>query len=190
MEKGRIHIKNMVCPRCISAVKDVLERLNIKYIEIELGTVLFQNTINELQCNDLKKALNEIGFELLNDKKAQLIEQVKNEIIKMVHHQESSEHLANLTEYLPNTIGHSYSSLSKLFSEIEGTTIEKYLILQKIEKAKELLFYKELNVSEIAYQLNYSSSQHFSRQFKSITGLTPREFSKNKKIGRSPINEI
>ncbi|MDE5417624.1 AraC family transcriptional regulator [Labilibaculum sp. DW002] len=186
----QISIKNMVCPRCITAVKDVLEKLNIQYLKIELGTVLFKNTINELEHNDLKMALKEMGFEFLNDKKAQLIEQIKNEIIKVVHHRESSEQIGNITNHLSNAIGRSYSSLSKLFSEIEGTTIEKYLILQKIEKAKELLFYEELSISEIAYQLNYSSSQHFSKQFKSITGLTPSEFSDNKKTGRNPINEI
>jgi len=190
MKQFRINIKNMVCPRCIMAVKTVLEKLNLHYIEVELGSVILENAINEEETWKLKMALEEIGFELLNDKKAQLIEQIKNSIIKIVHHQDHPEQMGHLTVHLPKIIGHSYSSLSKLFSDIEGTTIEKYLILQKIEKAKELLFYEELSISEIAYQLNYSSSQHFSKQFKSITGLTPSEFSNNKKIGRNPINEI
>ncbi|MDE5420999.1 AraC family transcriptional regulator [Ancylomarina sp. DW003] len=190
MEQCRINIKNMVCPRCIMAVKTILERLNLNYTEVELGYVVLENSINAEEALKLKMALKEMGFEFLNDKKAQLIEQIKNEIIKVVHHRESSEQIGNITNHLSNAIGRSYSSLSKLFSEIEGTTIEKYLILQKIEKAKELLFYEELSISEIAYQLNYSSSQHFSKQFKSITGLTPSEFSDNKKTGRNPINEI
>lgn len=190
MEQCRINIKNMVCPRCIMAVKTVLEKLNLHYIDVELGSVKLKNALNEEQILKLQMALEEIGFELLSDKKTQLIEQIKNEIIKIVHHQEQPEKIGHLTDYLPEIIGHNYASLSKLFSEIEGHTIEKYLILQKIEKAKELLLYQELNISEIAYQLNYSSSQHFSRQFKSITGLTPSEFGKNKNIGRSPINEI
>ncbi|WP_321317593.1 AraC family transcriptional regulator [Labilibaculum sp.] len=190
MEQNRIHIKNMVCPRCIAAVEMVLKKLNLNFIEIDLGTVVLERSLAESEKQKLKVDLEAIGFELLNDKKAQLIEQVKSEIIKIVHYQEQAIQVGNLTDHLQKTIGHSYASLSKLFSEFEGKTIEKYLILQKIERAKELLFYEELSISEIAYQLNYSSSQHFSRQFKSITGLTPTEFGKNKKAGRRPINEI
>jgi len=172
------------------AVQEILNDLNIQYIEVKLGYVNFPKSLTELETLKFKDKLEELGFELLNDKRMKLIEQIKNEIIKIVHHHEKAEQIGNLTQHLPNVIGHSYSSLSKLFSEIEGTTIEKYVILQKIEKAKELIFYAELSISEIAYQLNYSSSQHFSRQFKSITGLTPSEFSKKKKIGRNPISEV
>lgn len=190
MKQFIINIKNMVCPRCIMAVKTVLEKLNMHYIDVKLGSVELNNAITAEETLELQMALKEMGFELLSDKNIQLTEQIKNEIIKIVHHQDQPEKIGHLTENLPRIIGHNYSSLSKLFSLIEGITIEKYLILQKIEKAKELLFYNELNISEIAHQLNYSSSQHFSRQFKSVSGLTPSEFSKNKNIGRSPINEI
>lgn len=172
------------------AVQGILNELNIQYIEVELGYVNIVKSLSDIKLSEFKRKLEDLGFEILNDKRMKLIEQIKNEIIRWVHHQENEDPIGNLTQHLPNAIGQSYSSLSKLFSEIEGLTIEKYLILQKIEKAKELLFYEELSVSEIAYQLNYSSSQHFSRQFKSITGLTPSEFSKNKKIGRNPISEL
>jgi len=172
------------------AVQDVLNELSIQYVEVKLGYVNFAKNLTDLEFSEFKRKLEDLGFELLNDKRMELIEQIKNEIIKLVHHHEKDEQIGNLTQYLPHVIGQSYTSLSKLFSEVEGTTIEKYLILQKVEKAKELLFYEELNISEIAYQLNYSSSQHFSRQFKSITGLTPSEYSKNKEIGRNPISEV
>lgn len=180
----------MVCPRCIMAVQDILNELNIQYNDVNLGYVNLAKSLTDVEFSEFKRKLEDLGFEILNDKRMKLIEQIKNEIIRLVHHPECEEQIGNLTKHLPNAIGHSYSSLSKLFSEIEGITIEKYLILQKVEKAKELLFYEELTISEIAYQLNYSSSQHFSRQFKSITGLTPSEFSKNKNKGRNPISDL
>jgi YesN/AraC family two-component response regulator len=172
------------------AVQSILNDLSVRYEEVGLGYVDFPKQLAELEFISFKAKLEKLGFELLNDRRMKLVEQIKNEIIRLVHHQENADQIVNLTQYLPNVIGCSYSSLSKLFSEIEGLTIEKYLILQKVEKAKELLFYEELTISEIAYQLNYSSSQHFSRQFKSVTGLTPTGYVKNRKIGRNPISEV
>jgi len=180
----------MVCPRCIKAVETSLTKLNIEFSHVQLGEAILPEPIDPSLKVSLKNELELQGFELLSDKKGQLIEKIKNIIIQMVHHQDDPEKIGQLGKQLPQLAGHSYSYLSTFFSELEGITIEKYLILQKIEKAKELLTYSELNVNEISYRLNYSSSQHFSRQFKTITGLSPSDFLKSKSIKRKPLNEV
>jgi len=180
----------MVCPRCIKAVETILLKMNIAYSDIKLGEVNLNIPLSLSEKDILSKNLEMQGFELLDDKKSQLIEKIKNTIIQIVHHQDDPHKIGHLSEQLPRILGHSYSYLSSFFSEMEGITIEKYLILQKIEKAKELLSYSELNVSEISYQLNYSSSQHLSRQFKLITGISPSEYSKEKSTERQPLNDI
>jgi AraC family transcriptional regulator len=180
----------MVCPRCIMAIETALTRIEIRFVEVKLGSVDLAEPISPQKVQEFKKAIESLGFELLSDNKTRTIEKIKNAIINMVHHQDDVEKIGHLSEQLPQIIGQSYSALSKLFSEVEGLTIEKFLILQKIEKAKELLVYDELNISQIAYRLNYSSSQHFSSQFKSITGLSPSLFIKMKTVKRRPINEI
>ncbi len=190
MQENTIHIKNMVCPRCINAVETILKKQNIVFSHIKLGVVFLLKPLNSKQKEILRTNLEFEGFELLGDKKSQLIEKIKNTIIEIVHHQDDPHKIGHLSNQLPDLLEHSYTYLSSFFSEMEGITIEKYLILQKIEKAKELLSYSELNVSEISYQLNYSSSQHFSRQFKSITGMSPSEFAKSKIFNRKPLNEI
>ncbi len=190
MKSNVIHIKNMVCPRCIKAVETTLSKMNISYSDIKLGEVNLNKYLSPDEKEILSKNLKNQGFELLDDKKGQLIEKIKNVIIEIVHHQEDPHKIGHLSDQLPRLLGHSYSYLSSFFSEMEGITIEKYLILQKIEKAKELLSYSEMNVSEISYQLNYSSSQHLSRQFKSITGMSPSEFSKEKSTERKPLTDI
>jgi AraC-like DNA-binding protein len=190
MRENAIHIKNMVCPRCIKAVETTLNSQNMGYSHIKLGEVFLLKPLNSDEEEILRKNLEFQGFELLSDKKSQLIEKIKNTIVNMVHHQNDPDKIGHLKNQLPEILGHSYSYLSNLFSEIEGITIEKYLILQKIEKAKELFTYNQLNVNEISYQLNYSSSQHFSRQFKLITGMSPSDFMKKKSPIRKPLNEI
>ncbi len=180
----------MVCPRCIKAVETTLSKMNIAYSDIKLGEVNLNIPLSPSEKDILSKNLEMQGFELLDDKKNQLIEKIKNTIIHIVHHQDDPHKIGHLSDQLPKLLGHSYSYLSSFFSEMEGITIEKYLILQKIEKAKELLSYSELNVSEISYQLNYSSSQHLSRQFKSITGMTPSEFLKKNSVQRKPLTDI
>lgn len=189
MTEHVIGIKNMVCPRCILAVESVLTNLKIEYNDIKLGEILLPRMPDPVELEALKKNLEALGFEVLSDKKMQLIEQIKNAIIQMVHHQNKPEKIGHLSDQLPLLLNHSYSTLSKLFSEVEGITIEKYLILQKIEKAKELIVYDELSLGEIAFRLNYSSSQHFSRQFKSVTGITPSTFHANKGK-RTPLNDV
>jgi AraC-like DNA-binding protein len=184
-----LSIKNMVCDRCIMAVKNTLEQLQIDYSSVTLGKAELTQPISDEKLNQLEHQLQQIGFELLKDKKIQLVEKVKNLIIDHVHHQHTTLKV-NLSDYLSDEISMDYGSISKLFSEMEGTTIEKFVIAQKIEKVKELISYNELTLSEIADVLNYSSVAHLSSQFKKVTGLTPTEYKLNNQNDRKPISGI
>jgi AraC family transcriptional regulator len=185
-----IYIKNMVCGRCIRVVREELTNLGIKVIEVKLGEATLALK-PKLSIEDVKNALTENGFELIEDKRAKIVEKIKNVIIELVHHSAELELLReNYSRYIEEHVGQSYNSLSKLFSSLENTTIEKYLILQKIEKVKELLVYGELTLSEIAYKLGYSSVQHLSNQFKQITGFTPSSFKEIKRIKRNSIDRV
>ena len=177
METKGIHIKNMVCPRCISAVEGILQEQGIGYSEVKLGEVNLTKSISEEQKQRLSKSLMSQGFELLENEKSSLIAQIKTAVIAQVHH--SKEPMKeNFSSYLSKRLHHEYTALSKLFSSVEGITIEKYITAQKIEKAKELLYYDEMSLAEIAFQLDYSSSAYLSSQFKKETGMTPSEFKK------------
>ncbi|MCE4565925.1 helix-turn-helix transcriptional regulator [Maribellus sp. CM-23] len=186
-----LHIKNMVCPRCIETVRSVLEEQGFKVLSIKLGEVEIDPTPSEIQTLQLSEALTAKGFELLQDKKSQTLEQIKAAIIQWVHY--SEEHPVqnlNLSEYLVREIGADYSSLSHLFSASEEVTIEKFAILQKIERVKELLSYGELTTSEIAFKAGYSSSAHLSAQFKKETGITPGDYKKLKNKDRRSLDSI
>jgi YesN/AraC family two-component response regulator len=157
--------------------------------DIKLGEVTLVHPLTPAQKSKLQIGLESLGFEIIDDKKSQIIEKIKNVIVDLVHHQNNDSKI-NLSDLLSDKLQHDYNYLSNLFSEIEGTTIEKYFIAQKIEKVKELLVYDELSLSEIAYRLNYSSVAYLSNQFKKITGLSPTHF---KKIGdekRKPLDEV
>lgn len=186
----KLYIKNMVCDRCKMAVKNVLEQLQLSPQAIELGEVtLDEDQLDKQQLSTLSHALTEIGFELIDDRKSRLIEKIKNVVIELIHHLEEQPEI-KYSDYIAGKLHHEYTYLSKLFSEVEGTTIEQYVIRQKIEKVKELLVYDELSLSEIAYKLGYSSVAHLSAQFKKITGLTP-SFYKNKDFHqRTAIDKI
>jgi len=184
-----LYIKNMVCNRCIMVVHDQLTKLGLKPGFVELGKVGFHDKITSGQRELIKKTLEPLGFELIDDKRMRLIEQVKNAIIDLVHGK--NNHLdVNLSDYLAHKVHHDYSQISHLFSEIENTTVEKYFIAQKIERVKELLVYDELTLNEIADLLNYSSTAHLSAQFKKVTGLTPSHFKKIKENKRKPLDEV
>lgn len=170
-----LYIKNMVCNRCINAVKSLLEEMNISYSSVQLGEAVIQKELSQKQIAVLKEKLTKLGFELLDDTKRKLIEKIKTVIIEQVHYGKGDDRYS-LSQVLSSSLHKDYSYLSNLFSAVEGTTIEKYLINQKIEKAKELLVYNELSLSEIAFQLGYSSVAHLSSQFKKVTGLTPTHF--------------
>jgi AraC-like DNA-binding protein len=180
----------MVCNRCIKVVKDEFEKLNITIEEIELGSVRVASQLNEEQFEKIQHVLDENGFELINDKKSQLIDSIKTLIIEKVHHSNNALESINSSDYISRKLGYDYSYLSHLFSSVEGLTIEKYIINQKIEKAKELLVYNELTINEISVLLGYSSVQHLSNQFKKITGLTPSHFKKLKERKRKPLDEV
>ena len=190
MEKTTLHIKNMVCPRCIKVVKDEFEELGLSVERIELGEVTLSSTISTEEIEKIKTVLNRDGFELIDDKKGRIIERIKTLLIERIHFSENGFESLNTSVVLSKELGHDYSYLSHLFSSVEGITIEKYMINQKIEKVKELLVYDEFSLSEIAFMLGYSSVQHLSNQFKKVTGLTPSYFKKLKENKRKPLNEV
>lgn len=186
---AKIYIKNMVCDRCKLVVGNELEKLAIHPIAVELGEVTLETEMTAADKNELAIRLNELGFELIDDKKTRLTENIKKHIIDLVHHQDGNLKV-NLSDYLGQKLNHDYNYISNLFSEIEHITIEKYFIAQKIERVKELIAYGELSLSEIAYQLNYSSIGHLSNQFKKITGQTPSQFKNNNEDKRKSLDQV
>ena len=184
-----LYIKNMVCNRCIMVVESEFEKLDIQTLSVELGEVRLDKKLTTEQKNKLSERLESLGFSLIDDKKGRLIEQVKNLIIELVHYNNNNLKI-NLSDYISDKLHHDYNYISNLFSEVEGTTIEKYFIAQKIEKVKELLVYDELTLNEIAFNLNYSSVAHLSAQFKKVTGLTPSHFRQIRTNKRRPLDEV
>jgi AraC-like DNA-binding protein len=180
----------MVCNRCIKVVGDELSNLGYTIETIDLGEVVLLEEIDNSRTEQIRQVLTDNGFELIDDKKGWIINQIKTLIIEYIHYDREKPEYMNLSDLLSKELGHDYSYLSHLFSIVEGKTIEKYLILQKIEKVKELLVYNELTLNDISYQLGYSSSQHLSKQFKEITGLTPTHFKKIKEKKRKPLDNV
>jgi YesN/AraC family two-component response regulator len=179
----------MVSNRCKLAVKDELRKLGLHFVLVDLGEVEVMETLTPELRQDLKAALLVSGLELMDDKRAILIEKIKNTIVEMVHHADEVVKV-NFSTYLSDKLQHDYTYLANLFSEVQGTTIEQYIISHKVERIKELIIYGELNISEIAWKLNYSSVAHLSTQFKKVTGLTPSHFRQLKDKRRSSIEEI
>lgn len=179
----------MVCPRCVEAVKQEFDTLDIEIVDIELGRVTIAKKLIEEQKKALESNLAKRGFELLDDKQTKIINEIKSIIIKEIHHKNELA-LVNFSTLLSEQLYYDYSYLSRLFSSVEGRTIEKFILAQKIEKVKELLAYNELTLSEIAFQMNYSSSAHLSSQFKKITGLSPSAFKKLHVHKRKSLDEI
>jgi AraC family transcriptional regulator len=184
----QLYIKNMVCNRCILVVKQELQKLAIDHCNVSLGEVETTTELTQEQRTKLASRLDALGFEVLDDNKQQLIEKIKNIIISYIHHSDDEIH-QNFSDILSASLYKDYSYLSKLFSEVEGITIERFIINHKIERIKELIIYDEQSLSQIAFKLNYSSVAHLSNQFKKVTGLTPSHF---KKLGekRKPLDKI
>jgi AraC-like DNA-binding protein len=179
----------MVSNRCKMVVKEDLKRLGLHFIVVDLGEVEIMENISEEQREQVKIALLNSGFELMDDKRAVLIEKIKNTIIQMVHN--SDEIIkTNFSDYLSEKLNHDYTYLANLFSEVQGSTIEQFIISHKIERIKELIIYGEQNITEIAWKMNYSSVAHLSNQFKKVTGLSPSHFKQLKEKRRSPIEEV
>ncbi|HAP35683.1 MAG TPA: AraC family transcriptional regulator [Bacteroidetes bacterium] len=181
LKSQKLYIKNMVCDRCIRVVRDELQLLGHDVRYVELGEVELGNTLKQNEMDRVKSMLQKNGFELIEDKNGKTIEAIKMAIIQLVHHNHNAEPMKlKYSDYIAKKVGKDYHSLSTLFSSVENVTIEHYIIKQKIERVKELLKYDDRSLSEIAYVLNYSSVQHLSNQFKTITGFTPSQFKKQK----------
>jgi len=170
-------------------VKEVLKELGLHFIVVELGEVDIMETLSPGQRDQVKASLLECGLELMDDKRAVLIEKIKKVIIEMVHYADERPK-TNFSDYISEKLNHDYTYLSNLFSEVSGTTIEHYIIAHKIERVKELILYDELNLTQISYKMNYSSVAHLSNQFKKVTGLSPSHFKQLKDKKRNPIEDI
>jgi AraC-like DNA-binding protein len=179
----------MVCIRCKLVVKDELTKLGLKYITVDLGEADLVDSISPAQREQIRSALLQSGLELMDDKKSVLIQKIKNVIIETVHYSEEPLTI-NFSQFLSEKLNHNYTYLANLFTEAQGMTIEQFLIGHKIERAKELLVYNELTLTEIAYKLHYSSVAHLSAQFKKVTGLTPTFFKNLKGIRRSMLEDV
>ena len=185
----KLHIKNMVSICCKRVVKSELKKLGLYYISVHLGEIEIKGDITDSQREQFRIALQRFGLELLEDRKTIMVERIKNLVVEIVHFQELP-HKVSFTAYIAGKLHHHYTYLSNLFSEAMGTTIEQYLIVHKIERAKELIFYDEHNLTEISFMLNYSSVAHLSNQFKKITGMPPSQFKKLKVKNRQGLDEM
>ena len=179
----------MVCPRCIMSVEQILKENKLEAKNVQLGEIELVEDLSEKQLNVFSEALQKVGFELLDDQRTQLIEKIKNLLIQKVQEGNIEEHFS-INKYLTKEIFKDYSSLSKLFSVVEGITIEQFFLLQKIEKTKEWLMYNELTLGQISLNLGYSSTQHLSSQFKKLTGMTPTAFKSLGSLHRKPIDSL
>lgn len=185
----KLFVKNMVCNRCIMMLKSELEKFGLQPHSVKLGEADVDRELTPKEKKLLNESLHKIGFQLIDDKKTRLIEGIKAQIIESIY--VSKEPLKiTFSEHLSQKFHQDYSALSKLFSEVQGMTLEQYVITQKIERVKELLVYDELSLSEIAVLLNYSSVSHLSKQFKKVTGLTPTHFKQVKEKKRIPLDQL
>lgn len=185
----KIYVKYMVSLRCKMVVKEELKKLGLHFIVVDLGEIEIMEDLSDRQFEELKSALLASGLELMSDKRAVLIEKIRNIIVEMIHYSDELPKV-NYSDYISEKLHYDYTYLSNLFTEVKGTTIQQFIISHKIERVKELLLYDELNLTEISYRMQYSSVAHLSNQFKKITGLTPSQFKHLKNSHRNPIEEI
>ncbi|MBW8324440.1 MAG: helix-turn-helix domain-containing protein [Prolixibacteraceae bacterium] len=185
----KLHIKNMVSNRCKMIVKSELEKLGLHFMVLGLGEVEIMETLSDERQTLLNDRLNEWGLSLINDKKSVMIEKIKNTIIELIHYTDEQIKI-NFSDYLSQKLNYDYTYLSNIFKENQGTTIEHFLLTHRIEKAKELLVYDELNVTEIADKLHFSNVAHLSNQFKKMTGLTPSYYKHLKLKRRNPLENV
>lgn len=184
-----LHIKNMVCDRCKMAVQAQIESLGLTPGKIELGEIEIVEEPTKDQYVALSENLQKIGFEVIDNSAARTVEKIKNAIVELVHYSQEDMKI-NHSDYLAEKLGKDYTYLSNLFSQSEGTTIEKYIIRQKIERVKELLEYGEMTLSEIAYRVGYSNVAYLSGLFKKVTGVTPSQFKEKKQKSRKPLDKL
>lgn len=179
----------MVCIRCQMVVKAELEKLGLHYTDVKIGEANIIENIGPEQLEQLDMALKKSGLQMMDNKKSILVEKIKSAIIELVHYKEEQIKV-NLSDYLSKKLNYDYTYLANLFSEVKGITIEKFYLAHKIEKVKELIVYDELNLTEIAYRMHYSSVAHLSNQFKKITGLTPTHFKMLKNKRRGTLEDV
>lgn len=184
-----LYIKNMVCDRCKMAVSQALQRVGLSLTKVELGEVNLEKEPSPNQLSTFRAALEQLGFELLDDQRQQTIDQIKSALIRLVRYRDNQSS-TNLSDYLSSELHQDYSALSKLFSEVEGKTLERYYIELRIERVKELIRYDELTLTQIALRMNYSSVAYLSSQFKSVTGMTPSRFKAMKDIPRTSLDKL
>lgn len=180
----------MVCSRCKMLVKAELEKAGLNPLTVELGEVEIESEPTDEVLEQLNASLQKLGFEIIDDRKSRIIEKIKNAIVELIHHKSNENMSVNLSEFISQKLNYDYNYLSNLFSEVQGITIEKYFIAQKIEKVKELLKYDELSLSQIADRLGYSSVAYLSNQFKKQTGLTPSFYKTMKTNSRKNIEDL
>lgn len=185
-----LFIKNMVCARCERMVQRLLTGIGLQVRTVRLGEADIEGEPTPAQLEALRAALHSEGLELLDDRTSRLVGQVKNLVVQEIHHTPQKPEAMNFSDFLSKKAGYDYSHLSRLFSSVEGVTIEKFIIAQKIERVKELLVYDELTMGEIAWRLGYSSSQHLSNQFRQVTGMTPTQFKGHHGQGRRRLDEL
>lgn len=182
-----LHIKNMVCDRCIRVVREELQKLGYAVKSITLGEAIIESDAIDREV--IRRMLDENGFELLDDRRQKLVEKIKNAIVKLVHYTDLKRFHGKISDFISSEVDADYHMLSSLFSSTEGVTIERYVILQKIERVKELMKYDELTLSEIAYKLGYSSVAHLSNQFRQVTGMSPSQYKKTG-VTRKPLDKV
>ncbi|MEQ8881097.1 MAG: AraC family transcriptional regulator [Cyclobacteriaceae bacterium] len=188
----QLHIKNMVCPRCVSVVKQLFEEIGQEPISVALGEVELENELDADQLKQLDLLLSQNGFERIDDKKVRLLEKIKTLVIDTIHHHNPYDTHIQWSVFLSEHLNYDYNYISGLFSSMSGITLEQYIIRQKMEKVKEFLFYDELSVKEIAYKMGFSSVAHLSNQFKKVIGMSPTEFKKGMEStqSRKPLDQI
>ncbi|VXD13683.1 AraC family transcriptional regulator [Marinoscillum sp. 108] len=192
LEIPQLHIKNMVCPRCVMVVRQAFEQIGVEPISVDLGEVKLKKELSGDELKQLDDLLAKNGFERIDDRKVQLLEKIKTLVIDTIHHRDPYDTHIQWSAYLSDQLHYDYNYLSSLFSGMAGITLEQYIIRQKMEKVKEFLFYDELSVKEIAYKMGFSSVAHLSNQFKKIIGLSPTEFKKSiqQTQSRKPLDQI
>lgn len=191
MSSNILLVKNMVCHRCMLAVENALRDTAIPFEKVDIGEIHLKEKISSEQNNLLSSKLGAIGLELIDNRMSGMIEKLKQLIIKKARNEvDEKENKIKLSVYLSHHLHHEYTYLSSFFSSVEGRTIENYFIEQRIEKVKELLVYKEMNLSQIAFDMEYSSVAHLSNQFKKVTGLTPSHFKKVGSMKRKLLDEV
>lgn len=187
---AEILIKNMVCPRCIKVVKESIEKIDLEVLSIQLGRATIKNSKGPIDLISIKRILEAEGFELLENKNSILVEKIKSSMIDLIYNQRIENVKIKFSDFISKETGKDYHYLSTVFSSVQKVTIERYFILQKIERAKELLSYNELSLGEIALKLGYSSISHFSNQFKRIIGVSPIQFRRDGSQNREFIDQL